>query len=178
MNSETERPTLTNRRSFLRVVGGVGLTSAMAPGYIMGAKPKAANGVLIEASNFTNLGGWKLDTQHYQQMGGVYLLAHGMGKPVANASTKVNIPEAGTWHVWVRNRDWCQGDWKSPGRFRVHVNGKALKIPAISPKLSETPGRTDWPGVHIGAHNHEVLIDLLGMSEEKIAELKSDGVIS
>ena len=60
----------------------------------------------------------------------------------------------------------------------VDVNGKALKIPAISPKLSDTPGRTDWPGVHIGAHNHEVLIDLLGMSEEKIAELKSDGVIS
>lgn len=127
MSSEIERPTLTNRRSFLRVVGGVGLTSALAPGYVMGAKPKAANGVLVETANFDNLGGWKLDTQHYQQMGGVYLLAHGMGKPVANATTEINVPEAGTWHVWVRNRDWCKGDWKSPGRFNVQVNGKTLK---------------------------------------------------
>ena len=128
MSSKTERPTLTNRRSFLRVIGGIGFTSAIAPRYVMGGLPTAAtNGILVETANFDDLGGWKLDTQHYQQMGGVYLLAHGMGKPVANASTTVDIPEAGAWRVWVRNRDWCKGDWKSPGRFRVHVNGKALK---------------------------------------------------
>ncbi len=121
-------PKLTDRRRFLRVVGGVGVTSALAPGYLMAARPMAkATGVLVEASSFDNLGGWKLDTQHYHQMGGVYLLAHGMGTPVANATTKVTIPQAGTWHVYVRNRDWCKGDWESPGRFKVLIDGKSLE---------------------------------------------------
>ncbi len=58
----------------------------------------------------------------------------------------------------------------------VDVNGKALKIPAISPKLSETPGRTDWPGVQIGAHNQEILGDLLGLSPETLEQLHQDGI--
>lgn len=125
---KSQPPKLTDRRRFLRVVGGVGVTSAFAPGYLMaGEAKKVSAGVLVEASNFDSLGGWKLDTQHYLQMGGCYLLAHGMGKPVANATTQVTIPEAGTWHVWVRNRDWCKGDWKSPGQFKVLVDGKPLE---------------------------------------------------
>lgn len=120
-------PLPNSRRQFLRVIGGIGVGSAVAPGYLMGAAAKASKGVLVEAAAFQNLGGWKIDTQHYQQMGGHYLLAHGMGEPVENARTKVDIPEDGDWHVWVRNRDWCPGDWDSPGRFKVHVNGKALK---------------------------------------------------
>ncbi len=119
--------TAHSRRRFLRVIGGVGFTSAVAPGHIFGAAPGKTSGVLVEASAFKDPGGWKLDTQHYHQMGGNYLLAHGMGKPVANATTTVAIPEAGKWHVWVRNRDWCPGDWDAPGRFHVHVNGTKLE---------------------------------------------------
>lgn len=117
------------RRDFLRVVGGVSLTSLAPIPYVWGRNNRAlsSSGVLLEAAAFDDLGGWKLDTQHYQQMGGNYLLAHGMGKPVTNATAKVKLPKSGKWHVWVRNRDWCPGDWKSPGRFLVHVNGKALK---------------------------------------------------
>ena len=58
----------------------------------------------------------------------------------------------------------------------VDVNGKALKIPAISPKLSDTPGRTDWPGAQIGAHNEEILGDLLGLSPETLDQLHQDGI--
>lgn len=117
----------TNRRQFLRVIGGVGFTSAVAPGYILkAATPRLTQGVLIEAASFSDPGGWKIDTQHYHQMGGNYLLAHGMGEPVENATTRVRIPEAGAWHVWVRNRDWCKGAWESPGRFKVLINGTAL----------------------------------------------------
>jgi len=58
----------------------------------------------------------------------------------------------------------------------VDVNGKALKIPAISPKLSDTPGRTDWPGAQIGAHNQEILGDLLGLSQEALEQLHQDGI--
>jgi hypothetical protein len=92
------------------------------------AQAPARSGILVEAAGFDDHGGWKLDTQHYQQMGGVYLLAHGMGKPVANASTAVAIPKAGSWNIWVRTRDWCKGNWESPGRFRVHINGKPLEL--------------------------------------------------
>ena len=59
----------------------------------------------------------------------------------------------------------------------VDVNGKPLKIPAMIPKLSETPGRTDWPGPEVGAFNNEVYGDLLGLSPEEIAELKTSGVL-
>jgi crotonobetainyl-CoA:carnitine CoA-transferase CaiB-like acyl-CoA transferase len=58
----------------------------------------------------------------------------------------------------------------------VDVNGKALKIPAISPKLSDTPGRTDWPGAQIGAHNQEILGDLLGLSPDTLEQLHQDGI--
>ena len=99
MSTRSDRPVLTNRRSFLRVVGGVGLTAALAPGYVMGRALNRTSGILVETSSFENLGGWKLDTQHYQQMGGNYLLAHGMGEPVENATTSVEVSEPGTYHV-------------------------------------------------------------------------------
>lgn len=127
---KTARPnTSTDRRSFLRIIGGLSFTSAAAPGYLLGAGPdiNPGAGVLIEASAFTNPGGWKIDTQHYHQMGGNYLLAHGMGIPVEDAVTTVDIPEAGDWNVWVRNRDWCKGDWDSPGQFQVKINGTPLE---------------------------------------------------
>ncbi len=59
----------------------------------------------------------------------------------------------------------------------VDVNGKRLKIPAMIPKMSETPGRTDWPGPEVGAFNQEIYGDLLGLSPEEIAELQDRGVL-
>jgi hypothetical protein len=121
----------SKRREFLRVIGGVGVASLTVPNYLIGAKPSAAlsrSGVLLEASSFAKTGGWKIDTQHYLQMGGNYLLAHGMGKPVEDAETVVDLPASGKWNVWVRNRDWCKGEWQSPGRFQVLVEGKPLQI--------------------------------------------------
>jgi crotonobetainyl-CoA:carnitine CoA-transferase CaiB-like acyl-CoA transferase len=59
----------------------------------------------------------------------------------------------------------------------VTIDGEPLRIPAIIPKLDETPGRTDWPGAALGAHNDEVYRDLLGMSEDALAELRRAGVV-
>jgi hypothetical protein len=119
-----------DKRTFIRIVGGVALTSAVPFRYVVGAEPARAgsSGVLVEAAAFARPGGWQLDTQHYQQMGGCYLLAHGMGKPVANAKTKVAFPETGTWHVWVRTRNWCPGNWQAPGRFKLRVGGATLAM--------------------------------------------------
>ncbi|MEO8223560.1 MAG: CaiB/BaiF CoA-transferase family protein [Gammaproteobacteria bacterium] len=58
----------------------------------------------------------------------------------------------------------------------VQVNGETLKIPAMMPFLSATPGRTDWPGPAVGAHNAEVLGSLLGYGPEELAALARDGV--
>jgi crotonobetainyl-CoA:carnitine CoA-transferase CaiB-like acyl-CoA transferase len=59
----------------------------------------------------------------------------------------------------------------------VPVNGRNLKIPALVPKLSATPGRTDWPGPEVGAFNTEIYRDLLGMNAGELEALKSAGII-
>lgn len=60
---------------------------------------------------------------------------------------------------------------------RVEINGKALDIPAIMPKLSRTPGSTEWPGAGVASHNDEVFSSILGLSEQEIGELKGAKVI-
>jgi len=59
----------------------------------------------------------------------------------------------------------------------VDVNGKKLKVPAMIPKLSDTPGRTEWAGPEVGAFNEEVYGDLLGISAEELTGLKARGVV-
>jgi hypothetical protein len=87
-----------------------------------------ANCVFVEAESFATRGGWVVDQQSFDQVGSSYLLAHGMGKPVANATSEVTIPAAGEYRVWVRTRDWAA--WfnakGSPGKFKLAVNGKDL----------------------------------------------------
>ncbi len=55
-------------------------------------------------------------------------------------------------------------------------DGKAIKLPGIVPRLSETPGETAWLGPELGAHNAEVL-SALGYDEKARKELKEKGVI-
>ena len=83
----------------------------------------------LEAENFDNKGGWVVDQQFMDLMGSPYLMAHGMGVPVADASTSVVIPEKGQWHVYVRTFNWTS-PWTSedgPGAFKVRIGGKTLK---------------------------------------------------
>jgi len=47
----------------------------------------------------------------------------------------------------------------------------------VTPRLSETPGSIYWAGPKLGAHTHEVLRDVLGLSEEEIAALEDKSVI-
>lgn len=85
--------------------------------------------VLIEAESFQAPGGWVLDTQFIESMGSPYLMAHGLGKPVADATTTVKLPQAGNWRVWVRTMDWV-ARWKAPGapgKFQLLVDGTPLK---------------------------------------------------
>ena len=59
----------------------------------------------------------------------------------------------------------------------VEVGGRPLKIPAIVPKLAQTPGRTDWPGPRVGEHNALVLGELLGLDGEELERLAGEGVL-
>ena len=59
----------------------------------------------------------------------------------------------------------------------VEIDGKPLKIPAIAPRLADTPGRTDWPGPSLGEHNEEVLNGLLGMDKDAINTLRDKGIV-
>jgi formyl-CoA transferase len=62
--------------------------------------------------------------------------------------------------------------------FEQHLfkDGTPVKLPAVTPKLSETPGGTRWIGPELGEHTDEVLA-ALGYSAEQIAALRQDGVL-
>jgi len=60
---------------------------------------------------------------------------------------------------------------------RVHLpDGTPLAIPAVVPKLSETPGGTRWVGPELGEHTDAVLAEL-GFDEAAIRRLRADRVI-
>ena len=63
--------------------------------------------------------------------------------------------------------------------FEQHTlpDGSPLKLPAITPKLSATPGETRWLGPQLGEHN-EAILQELGYSAEEIAALMAAKVIS
>jgi len=88
----------------------------------------AADQVLVEAESFEHPGGWKLDTQSIDVIGSPYMLAHGLGRPVEDATTTVQLPSPGTYYLFVRTKDWV-AKWDAPGapgRFQLVVNGVAL----------------------------------------------------
>jgi hypothetical protein len=83
--------------------------------------------IFVEAESFADLGGWSLDTAFTQIVGSPYLLAHGLGQPVKDATTSVKVDKAGKYRLWVRTKDWV-APWKAPGtpgRFQLLINGKA-----------------------------------------------------
>jgi crotonobetainyl-CoA:carnitine CoA-transferase CaiB-like acyl-CoA transferase len=44
----------------------------------------------------------------------------------------------------------------------------------VVPKLSRTPGRIRWTGPALGAHNQEVLMGLLGLTETEMAAARGE----
>jgi formyl-CoA transferase len=56
-------------------------------------------------------------------------------------------------------------------------DGRSLKIPAVVPKLSETPAQTEWIGPTLGQHNDEIYGGLLGLTQEERVELARSRLI-
>lgn len=92
------------------------------------ANPTVVESCLVEAEAFADKGGWVVDPQFVEQMGSPYLLAHGKGIPVADATTCVNI-KPGRIRAYVRTRDWTP-DWdgEKPGRFQLILGGKTFPV--------------------------------------------------
>ena len=67
-------------------------------------------------------GGWGIDVQVMDTVGSPYLIAHGRGIRVVDATARVAVPKDGKWNVWVRSRKWVDG----AGRFKVVVGGREL----------------------------------------------------
>ncbi|MGE5419975.1 MAG: FAD-dependent oxidoreductase, partial [Chloroflexota bacterium] len=83
--------------------------------------------ILVEAESFSEKGGWVVDPQFVEQMGSPYLLAHGLGMPVQDASARIIVPAKGNYNIWVRTRNWAPGNWDAPGRFRIAIDGTELE---------------------------------------------------
>ncbi len=93
------------------------------------ARPGSAEESFLETESFQDLGGWTLDTSFTHIVGSPYLLAHGLGKPVKDATTKFTVKTGGDYYLWARTKDWV-APWKAPGtpgRFQILVNGQPVK---------------------------------------------------
>lgn len=104
----------------------------------------AQNHIFVEAESFENTGGWVVDQQSFDVIGSSYLLAHGMGRPVKDATTTVNFQAPGQYHLWVRTKDWAPFP-KGPGKFRLSVDGVMLE-----PVFGES-GSDEWRWYYGGA---------------------------
>lgn len=114
--------------------------------------------ILLEAEFFDTSGGWLLDEQFSEQVGSAYLLAHGAGTPVADASTTVGLSKGKRYYVWARTFNW-NALWDSsraPGQFQVLADGEPL------PNILGTEGACwDWnPAGSFVAAGNRVTISL------------------
>ena len=58
----------------------------------------------------------------------------------------------------------------------LRADGKPLKVPGIVPKLSATPGSTEWLGPALGEHTDSILA-ALGYGAEDIAALRAEEAV-
>lgn len=88
----------------------------------------------VPLEKFAVTGGWCVDAQSMDQMGSPYLLAHGLGVPVADATGTLRVEKVEQLRVWVRTRDWVSP--QGPGRFVVKIGDWTSKELGV--------GRGDW----------------------------------
>lgn len=125
----------------------------------------SASNLLVEAESFEKKGGWVVDQQFMDLMGSPYLMAHGMGVPVEDASTTVSFPESGIYYVYVRTYNWTSPwhDGKGPGKFTLKVGNR--KMPVV---LGNEGKRWMWQPagkVSVKAGNNSLILkDLTGFN--------------
>jgi len=127
------------------------------------ANLEAQETILIEAESFENKGGWVIDQQFMDVMGSPFLMAHGMGKPVADASTTITLKRKGDYQVWVRTRNW-NAEWSEhpAGLFDLIIDQKKLKT------LGNKSAQWKWEKagrIHLKKGAHTIIVkDLTGFN--------------
>ncbi|SFD90674.1 formyl-CoA transferase [Lentibacillus persicus] len=56
-------------------------------------------------------------------------------------------------------------------------DGESLKVPGVVPKMSDTPGKTNWLGPDLGEHTDDVMKTWLNYDDDKISDLKDKGIL-
>ena len=133
LNGEDGRKvmTLTINADLLKGKNSIRLsnaTGAMPAIDVMNIRPCQSAELFVEAENFNVKGGWKVDQQFMDIMGSPYINAHGMGVPVEDATTEIEIPQNNTYHVYARTYNWTSPwtDKEGPGQFQLEVDGKRM----------------------------------------------------
>ncbi len=87
------------------------------------------NEIFIEAESFKEKGGWVIDQQSMSVLHSAYLMAHGMGEPVADAKTTFKVEKKSKYYVWCLTRDWTKtwGIKESAGKFQLQVDNTVFK---------------------------------------------------
>lgn len=101
--------------------------------------------IFIDAESFDDCGGWVTDQQSMDVLGSSYLLAHGAGVPVKDATTTVSLPSVDCYHVYVLTHNWTSpwSEKPGPGSFRIIADGEELQ------EICGTRG-TGWIWQHAG----------------------------
>ena len=89
--------------------------------------------ICLEAEQFSDCGGWVVDSQFIDQMGSSFLLAHGAGVPVSDAKTTFAVSQDGVYDVWAYTRNWT-APWSehAAGTFEVRIEAAGMKDSAWS----------------------------------------------
>ena len=105
------------------------------------ASAAKAETIFLECERFKDLGGWTVESQFSADPGSSYLMAHGLGRPVAAATTTFSVQTGGVFRAFVRTRNWT-AKWnpKAPGagRFHLIVNG------VTAPRVLGADGNGSW----------------------------------
>ena len=123
-----------------------------------------ASALFIECESFSDKGGWTLDPSSTGEMGSSYLMAHGYGVPVKDASTAFSVERAGKYRVWARTRNWA-AEWTkgAPGLFKITVDGREL-----AKELGKNASQWRWAeagAIELAAGRHTLsLRDLTGFN--------------
>ncbi len=143
------------------------MCKTIAPKFVLGLSSASSQSgrtgsILLCGSSFDNLGGWISDSQFMDVMGSSYLLAHGLGKPVDDASTSFFVEKEGEYHIYVRTRNWT-AYWSdsAPGIFNLSIDSVPIENTFGS-------GSAEWNWqeggtVHLSKGNHIISVhDLTG----------------
>jgi formyl-CoA transferase len=129
---------------------------------------------LAEDPQLANNAGRVKRTEELDAVIGEWTRAHGLDH-VLETLDKADVPAGKIYSIADIVRDV---HYQARGMIERHKLGgeEELLLPGIVPKLSETPGKTQWIGSKLGEHTAEVLGGI-GIDEEEQALLKAKGVI-